>query len=145
MKSYIFDFASKTLTITKEFAEKALDPTSDEYAILTQFQRDFRGMRIVRKTHRSPKKANPAKGLTYANMERYIKAYENAAELLEAFQKVKELAASQTSSYLFVKDWFVQQFPDYKKMPKFKDGKLYIVPIDISAENLSEKAAQTAA
>lgn len=129
MKNYTFDFASKTLTITKEFAVNALDPTSNEYAIMTRFQHAFPGMRIARKTHRSPKKANPAKGLTYVHMERYIKVYENASELLEVFQKIKELAASQTNGYLYVKNWFVQQFPNYKEIPSFKNGKLYVLPI----------------
>ncbi|MDD4510008.1 MAG: hypothetical protein PHY23_03740 [Oscillospiraceae bacterium] len=129
MKNYTFDFGSKTLTITKEFAENAIDPTSNEYAIMTRFQHDFPDMRISRKTHRSPKKANSAKGLTYAHMERYIKVYENASELLEVFQKIKELAASQTNGYLYVKNWFVQQFPSYKEIPAFKNGKLYVLPI----------------
>lgn len=129
MKNYTFDFASKTLTITKEFAENAIDPSSNEYSIMTRFQHDFPDMRIARKTHRSPKKANPAKGLTYAHMERYIKVYENAAELLEVFQKIKELAASQTNGYLYVKNWFITQFPNYKEIPTFKNGKLYVLPI----------------
>jgi hypothetical protein len=129
MKNYTFDFASKTLTITKEFAQNAIDPTSNEYSIMTRFQHDFPDMRIARNTHRSPKKANPTKGLTYVHMERYINVYENASELLEVFQKVKELSASQTNGYLYVKNWFVQQFPNYKEIPAFKNGKLYVLPI----------------
>ncbi len=140
MKNYTFDFGSKTLTITKEFAESALDPTSNAYAIMTRFQHDFPNMRITRRTHRSPQKANPAKGLTYAHMERYIKVYENAGELLDVFQKVRELAASQTNSYLFVKNWFVKQFPNYKAIPTFKGGKLYVLPIVLSTAEENEVA-----
>lgn len=77
------------------------------------------------------KKAHPAKGLTCEHMERYINVHENAGELLDIFQKVKELAACQTNSYLYVKNWFVPQFPNYKETPSFKNGKLYVLPIEL--------------
>ena len=34
MKNYKFDFTTKTLTITKAFADEAEIPTTEEYAIL---------------------------------------------------------------------------------------------------------------
>ena len=30
--------------------------------------------------------------------------------------------------YKYVADWFIDQFPNYKEAPAFKDGKLYVVP-----------------
>ena len=87
--NYRIDFSKMTLTMTAEFADRAYDPNTEEYEILTRLQRDFPRLRVVRKTHRSPKTANPAKGLTYERMEKYIRLHENADELLDLFQKVQ--------------------------------------------------------
>ena len=78
--NYRIDFTKMTLTMTADFALKAYDPTTEEYEILTRLQRDFPRLRVVRKTHRSPKTANPAKGLTYDRMEKYIRLFDNADE-----------------------------------------------------------------
>ena len=124
--NYRIDFTKMTLTMTADFALKAYDPTTEEYEILTRLQRDFPRLRVVRKTHRSPKTANPAKGLTYDRMEKYIRLFDNADEMMDQFQKVK----SVDRGYQFVKAWFVKQFPHYKDVPEFKNGKLYVVPVE---------------
>lgn len=136
--NYRIDFTTMTLTMTAEFADKTYDPTTDEYAILTRLQKDFPQLRVVRKTHRSPKTANPAKGLTYERMEKYIRLHENADELLDLFQKVKDA----DRGYQYVKAWFVKQFPNYKDIPNFINGKLRTVPVEApEAENVEETAA----
>ena len=124
--NYRIDFTTMTLTMTAEFADRAYDPNTEEYEILTRLQRDFPRLRIVRKTHRSPKTANPAKGLTFERMEKYIRLHENADELIDLFQKVKDTGRG----YQYVKAWFVKQFPHYKEVPEFKNGKLYVVPVE---------------
>ena len=124
--NYRMDFTSMTLTMTAEFADRAYDPTTEEYGILTRLQRDFPHLRIARKTHSSPKTANPAKGLSYERMEKYIRLHENADELLDLYQKVK----STGRGYFYVKDWFIKQFPNYKDIPHFINGKLRTVPVE---------------
>lgn len=124
--NYRIDFTTMTLTMTAEFADNAYNPTTDEYAILTRLQKDFPQLRVVRKTHRSPKSANPAKGLTFERMEKYIRLHENADELIDLFQKVKDTGRG----YQYVKAWFVKQFPNYKDTPNFIDGKLRTVPVE---------------
>ena len=131
--NYRIDFTKMTLTMTADFADKAYDPTTEEYEILTRLQRDFPRLRVVRKTHRSPKTANPAKGLTYERMEKYINLHENADELLDLFQKVQ----SAGRGYPYVKAWFIKQFPNYKNVPDFKDGKLRVVEL-VEAPNAEE-------
>ena len=84
--------------------------------------------------------ANPSKNLTYANMERYINVYANAAELLEMLERVKELGAAQTNSVQFVKRWFISQFPNYKKLPDFTSSKLIVEVIPAPLIN-EDKAA----
>ena len=139
MTGYKINFAANTITITADFEAKANDPNTEQYRLLKQIQADYPAIKINRKTHRSPKACNPSKGLTYANMERYINVYENAAELLERFEEVKELAAAQTNSYKYVRTWFVAQFPNYKKLPDFTsiNTNVAVVP----APPLEEKKA----
>ena len=136
--NYRIDFTKMTLTMTAEFADRAYDPTTEEYEILTRLQHDFPRLRIVRKTHRSPKTANPAKGLTYERMKKYINLHENAGELLDLFQKVQ----SAGRGYPYVKAWFVKQFPHYNEVPEFKNGKLRVVePVEApNAEEMAEVA-----
>ena len=135
--NYRVDFSTMTLTMTAEFADRAYDPNTDEYAILSRLQKDFPKLRIVRKTHRSPKTANPAKGLTYERMEKYINLHENADELIDLFQKVQ----SAGRGYTYVKAWFIKQFPNYKNVPAFKDGKLRVVK-PVEAPNADEEIAE---
>lgn len=66
--------------------------------------------------------------LTYENMEKHIRAYDNADELLEVFETVKALSQACASPYKYVCDWFKAQFPNYKKAPVFKDGGLTVAP-----------------
>ena len=139
--NYRIDFTKMTLTMTADFADKAYDPTTEEYEILTRLQRDFPRLRVVRKTHRSPKTANPAKGLTYERMEKYINLHENADELLDLFQKVQ----SAGRGYPYVKAWFIKQFPNYKNVPDFKDGKLRVVePVEAPNAEDTEDVAEVA-
>ena len=64
MNPYKMDFTTKTLTITKAFSDACADPSSEEYAILTQFQKDIPNLKIVRKTHKTPRKYRNASGET---------------------------------------------------------------------------------
>ena len=132
--NYRVDFTKMTLTMTADFADNAYDPTTEEYKILTRLKKDFPNLRIVRKTHRSPKTTNPAKGLTYERMEKYIRLHENADELLDLFQKVQ----SAGRGYPYVKAWFVKQFPNYNDIPSFINGKLRIVEPVEAPEELAE-------
>jgi hypothetical protein len=63
-------------------------------------------------------------------MEKYIKVYENADELMEVFKTVKTASVALASPYKYVCDWFKAQFPDYKKSVVLKDGELTIAPIE---------------
>lgn len=134
MNGIKIDFVSGIIYISNSFNERANNPTSDEYRLLKEVRNDNPSFKVVYRE--TKKKTSPNKNLKYDNMEKYIKVYENADELLEMFEKVKELSKSQPSPYNFVKDWFKEQFPNYKKLPKFsKEGKLYAFPILPTEEN----------
>lgn len=119
MRDYKVDFAANTVTVTKAFAEKANQINTEEYKTLMQLKKDFPGIDVVYKTRRRSTNVNANKGLTYMNMESYINVFDNRDELLNAFKLVKKLSVVQKNKFLFVKAWFVAQFPDYDKVPSF--------------------------
>ena len=157
MKNYKFDFTTKTLTITKAFADEAENPNNEEYAILMKFQQDFPNLKIVRKTHKTPSKyhtkggevynCNQYKNLTYENMERFIKALpegESKEKVLEYYNFLRNNAgAIQTSAYKTVREWFVDQFPLYRKNPLFYlNNEVMVIEIKAFTEQQEKQIAQ---
>ena len=151
------DFSTKTMTITKAFAEAAVNPKSTEYQLLKQFQQDFPDLKIVRKTHRTPAKyhaksgevynCNQYKNLSYENMERFINALpegESKTKVIDAYTFLRYGAGEvQTNAYKTVREWFVQQFPLYRKNPLFYLEN-EVKPIDLK-QFQSEKESAVAA
>lgn len=117
--TYKIDFANNTLTMTKTFEAAANEYGSEEYKLLQKIRADFPGIEIIRKTRRPSKTARPNKNLTYANMEKYMSVFKNAAELLAQFEIVKTCSQKESNPYQYVKEWFVTQFPNYKELPDF--------------------------
>ena len=157
MKNYKFDFTTKTLTITKAFADEAEIPTTEEYAILMKFQQDFPNLKIVRKTHKTPSKyhtksgevynCNQYKNLTYENMERFMNALpegESKEKVLEYYNFLRNNAgAIQTSAYKTVREWFVEQFPLYRKDPLFYlKNEVKVIEIKAFTEQQEKQIAQ---
>lgn len=124
------DFTTDTIVMNYKFAAAAKEYGTPEYTRLKNILADFPMMKTVVKAGREIIKARSNKRLTYANMEKYISAYSNADKLLEVFKTVKRLSKSVASPYKYVYDWFVEQFPDYKKAPIFKDDKLTVQPVE---------------
>ena len=154
---YKVDFVEKTLTITKEFDDKAQDPASKEFGILMNLQNSVPGLTVIRKTHATPRKytnkqgekfnCNQFKNLTYDNMEAFIDGLPNSGELSDAFKFLKEKAAlPQTSRYTAVRKWFVTQFPDFRKNPLFYHyNEVKVVDIAPFIEEETQRAAELAA
>ena len=128
--AYVIDFAAQTLTLTAAFADAANDPTSDEYALLCQLQRDFPNLHIVRKTRKTPTRYHNSDGtitahnkhdrLTYERMERFMNSLPDGAEYLKAYTELREKAEAMClSPYSAVSAWFMAQFPEYRKNPLF--------------------------
>ena len=129
-KGYIVDFVRKTITITAEFEKAMRSPDDDAYKTIQQLCADFPGMRIVRRTHRTPSryvskqgvvsKCNPYKNLAYEKMEQFISALPNSTAYLKQYNFLKTYASGvQTNGYSLVRSWFIAQFPLYRKDPLF--------------------------
>ena len=129
-QAYKVDFTTRTITITAEFEKAMSNPEAAEYKIIRQLCADFPGMRIVKRTHRTPthytskngekSACNPYKNLTYEKMERFMDALPNGAEYRKQYDFLKSPAAAiQTNGYSTVREWFIAQFPLYRKNPLF--------------------------
>ena len=67
MEYYKMDFTTKTLTITKAFADQAADDAdSAENKVILRFMNDFPDLKIVRRTHRTPRKYITKSGEEYS-------------------------------------------------------------------------------
>ena len=128
-KGYKIDFTNNTLVMNYKFHSASQEYGTPENKLVKKILKDFPSLSVVVKAGREVKTPSKNKRLTYANMEKHIKAYDNAEELLEVFETVKALSKAVASPYKFVTDWFVEQFPSYDKAPTFKDGKLTVLPV----------------
>ena len=151
-KEYIVDFVRKTITIPAEFEKAMRNPEAEEYKVVQQLCADFPGMRIVKRTHRTPthytsksgekSACNPYKNLTYERMERFMDALPNGAEYRKQYDFLKSPAAAiQTNGYSTVREWFIAQFPLYRKNPLFY---LTETPKIISGIDFAKQQAEAA-
>ena len=128
-KNYKIDFTTMTLTMSKSFAEAAYNPSSDEYKTLKRLQKDFPNLTVAKRTHRSPSKANPNKGMTYERMERFIDALPKAKEYREQYDFLKAFAPNP---YQSTRKWFMEQFP------KYRTNLLYYTECDVAIVSASD-------
>ena len=123
-------FNENTVIMNHKFAAAAAKYGTPENKLMKNIREDFPGMAEVVVSGREQTSAKSNSRLTYENMETHIKVYENADELMDVFESVKALSKTCASPYKYVRDWFEAQFPNYKKAPVFKDGKLTAVPME---------------
>ena len=128
--NYRIDFTKMTLIMTADFADQAYIEDTEEYKILTRLKKDFPGLKVARKTHRTPAKYktkggeeythNQFKDLTYNRMERLLSRIPNGAAYQKEYDCVKDFATDLNSNgYPIVRKWFVAQFPNFRKDPMF--------------------------
>lgn len=135
-KGYKIDFSNNTLIMNYKFHSASQEYGTPENKLVKKILNDFPTLTVIVKAGREVKTPNKNKRLTYDNMKKHIKAYENAEELLNVFETVQALSQSTASPYKYVCDWFKEQFPDYQKTLTFKDGKLTALPVE--APNVKE-------
>ena len=127
-EGYKILFNENTVIMNKKFAAAAAKYGTKENKLLKNIRNDFPGMDEVVVSGREQTTARANHRLKYENMERHIRAYENAEELLEVFKTVKTMSAPLASPYKYVADWFKAQFPNYKETPVLQAGVLTVVP-----------------
>ena len=152
MERYRLDVVNKTLTITAGFEAKIQDFKSAEYNLYLRLMGEIPGLTIVRNTHKSPThytnhqgerfNCNQFKNLTYKNMEGFIESLPDHKEYKEQFVFLRDKASNiQTNRYKVVRNWFVAQFPQFRKNPMFY---LTVHPATVPAADIIQEENQAA-
>ena len=133
MKAYKIDFACRTVTITKSFADKISVYNSEEYKMIIDLQNQ--GFTVVNRTHATPTNRKPMP--TYAQMEQYISCLAEAESYRKQYDAICEEAKSHKNSIAKVRKWFNVTFPNYGKLPEFdENNKIVVTPKDHDAKTL---------
>ena len=133
MKAYKIDFARRTVTITKAFADKISVYNSEEYKMIIDLQNQ--GFTVVNRTHATPTNRKPMP--TYAQMEQYISCLAEAEVYRKHYDAICEEAKSHKNSIARVRKWFNITFPNYGKLPEFdENNKIVVTPKDHDAKTL---------
>ena len=153
MERYTFNPVAKTLVITAAFAKAMQDINSEEYALYTQLMADIPDLEVIRKTHKTPSKyqskstgetfkCNQFKNLKYENMERFMAALPDNEVYFAEYSFLRYSAACvQTNRYALVRDWFIAQFPEFRRNPLFY---LYNKPEIVRAADVLEMRGDAA-
>lgn len=106
--------------VTKTFAKNARIFGTPEYKMWRAIKQDCPEAEMVTKTiKKNPDKKTSTKNMTYENMAIYIRAQDNAKELMIEFEKQVNLSKVQTNPYRCVLAWFKQKFEDYDSYKQF--------------------------
>ena len=138
MKGFDFNPITNTLTLTTTCAKKAGKLGTPEYALMKKLRQDYPTLTVTVK-----EKAKPAAGLDYKRMAEIIKLCRNSEKRLAIFEKIKSLSKAQETPYLYVKNWFLDNYANYDAAPQFDDDGFLI--IKTKAEMKEEMAAEPAA
>jgi len=132
MSTIRVNHAKNRIDISKEFAKKAEDVCSEEYALLQKARNDYKFYRV----HTIPKKNESKesyKGLTYSYMERYIACHENAKEFRAEYDELRLCAECHSIRYPTIKKWFLLTYPEVKNFGSFDEepeAKLEVLDTD---------------
>ena len=132
-RDYLYNPCDNTITITKAFAEKLQNPNSEESKIYRAIKADNPTIVTVQRTHKTKSgHVNQNKRLTYDNMVAFMELLPNAEEYLTAFNNLLRCANLVClSPYTAVRNWFMDQFPLYRRDPLFYlTNVISVIPYD---------------
>lgn len=101
------NFSSKTIEVTKTFANKASRFGSEEYQMLRTTMLDLPDFKIMVKATK-PARRSYTKSPTYEYMKNYISMHDEADTLMQEFR-----CLLQGRSYGEIKKWFMTKFPEF--------------------------------
>ncbi len=118
MQGMRIDFITNTITITKAFREAASDLSSEEYIALSLVQKENPQMKVVLRSNKAASRRSDCKGLTYKYMRKFISVMDS--ENLITFEKTilhyESYEYENGTVYQYVKEWFLENYPDHKEM-----------------------------
>ena len=136
--SYNFDAINTVLTIPKDFARKASQLNSPEYKTMLQLRRDYPNLEIVM---REGTKKQAASGISFKQMEEFIKQCRDSESRMGTYERVKALSKVQRSPFKYVKEWFLTNYANYSENPVFDEDGFVIVKTKAQMEQEAKEAA----
>ena len=107
----------RTIVITKAMNKAASKFGTPEYFDLQTARSHYPGFRVVVKNTKT--KTETYKGLTYAFMEKYIEAHDDAEKSIITeyrFKRGLTEDSPKVCSFKEVRDWFLGKFPEIAKL-----------------------------
>ena len=117
MKNVKINFETNEAIVTKAFQKQATIYGTPEFRQWREIRNEFPDIRMVVKSNRTSDIYNT----TYAKMEKYIKTFDNAEDILAEMAKVKERSKIQRNPHRYVLAWFESVYPDYKTSDIFQE------------------------
>ena len=111
------DHVNKTITVSKQFHKASGKYNTEEFKVLADLMAKFPNYRIVVKTQ-NRRKSNR---LSYDDMAKYIANHDTTGEIMNEFLIKRGLKANEdnnisTESFLTIKKWFYEKYPELKKI-----------------------------
>ena len=134
-QNYFINHITNTVTVTKKFFNAAaLIENEKEFELMEKFKK--MGLRIEVEQRKQRESAETEKerkrNITYKMMEGYISHTENADDLMEEFEIMKQLAkeSNPRRAHALVLEWFHENCPDYGNVPEFDENlKVVLKPV----------------
>ena len=130
MNVYKYDAINNTLTISRAFEKRAMNPDTSEYLQYYRFRREFPDATII-----VDGKNKVQRGVSTKEMESYIKKCNNPAVRLKEFNRQMVLAKGQKHPVKYMQNWFHENYANYSDSPEYKDGFVIVkTKVEIDAE-----------
>ena len=125
------NYTSMTIEMTKAESKAAGKFGTDAYKDLIAAMQQFPNYKIQVATRAATKKSCDYKGLTYAYMEKYIKAHDNDKHTIMAEYEdlrgesdaAKDVLAD-SFTYQEIKNWFLGKFPEIREFHEMRSKML---------------------
>lgn len=108
---------TRTITLTKKEMTTARHFGSDNYKALQEARRDYPGFAVITATRKVTTQRETYKGLTYAYMEKYIKAHDDESCTIMAEYKMYRGTSDDPAmqlpdhyTYRQMRTWFLGKF-----------------------------------
>ena len=112
------DYATNTIILYRGFAEKAKNPLSEEFAILSKYIKELPGFTVqVRSKIKKNESQEHYKGLTYEYIRDYINLHEpkdKVNEVITELDNLIHISKCHSKRYPVIKNWFLEKYPEVK-------------------------------
>lgn len=114
------DPITRTITLSKAFAKAAGRVGTAEYEELMLAMKDHPDYGVELRSIKKKEGKKSYHNLTYENMREYICGFlddENSrATAIATFEKIQAYSKIQAGAYAYVKNWFLNTYPEYKNI-----------------------------